>query len=194
MPGLREYPPPTSLAVSDGSATSSTLQAPAAPSASSVRLSTVDMWTTRAPPTNPRDQKMSKNLIAHSTQTRSVTTSDRQPGNRDTRRRIRYLFWPPFTNPPGPSPSLPISNGRSAGSTIWGQPPITGSPGQAGMLLLRRSPLSQVEVVILGVNTSTHRPQRILACRDRFDYNWQPKQNPRLRRNDRSVALVAQTE
>ena len=120
MPGLREYPPPTSLAVSDGSATSSTLQAPAAPSASSVRLSPVDMWTTRAPPTNPRDQEMSKNLIAHSTQTRSVTTSDRQPGNRDTRRRIRYLFWPPFTNPPGPSPSLPISNGRSAGSTIWG--------------------------------------------------------------------------
>jgi hypothetical protein len=36
-------------------------------------------------------------LWKHNTQTRSLTTPTVSPGNRDTRRRIRYLCWPPFT-------------------------------------------------------------------------------------------------
>jgi excisionase family DNA binding protein len=36
-------------------------------------------------------------LWKHSTQTRSVTTPTVSPGSHDTRRRIRYLSWPPFT-------------------------------------------------------------------------------------------------
>ena len=42
----------------------------------------------------------------HSSQTRSVTTPTVSPGSRDTRRRIRYLSWPPFT--------APVSNGNIA--------------------------------------------------------------------------------
>ena len=40
---------------------------------------------------------VNRGLLQHSSQTRSVTTPTVSPGSRDTRRRIRYLSWPPFT-------------------------------------------------------------------------------------------------
>jgi hypothetical protein len=69
-----------------------------------------------------------------------------------------------------------------------------GDVGSASTAVVAPLSVSGGGRVILGASTSTHRPQRILACHDRSDYNWQPKQNLRLRRDDRSVALVVQTE